>query len=1126
MLIDNKTVFQNNPKTIVEFLRRYLKEGNLDLVTGYFTVSMLSFIYENHNEIEYFRMVLGNMIKDNIENDKIIDLLNEQSDFRESLSINKIAKNAVAFLEQDKVNIKTVRPNFCHAKSYIFESKEKDPQKSFYILGSSNLTEAGFGLRTSSNVELNTANFASTSDYGEVREWFNNLWKNPEAKSVIKHDGEKIDFKNYLIDEITKLYKEYTPEQLYYKVLFELFKDELVDIEPNSFTQKQIEFLKDTIVYNTLYPFQQKGVISLIKKIQRYNGAILADAVGLGKTWQALAVIKYFELQGYEVVVLCPKKLSSNWSRYLKRRGSKFERDQFDFVVRYHTDLQDERLNKDDITLEGFFIRKPKMLYVIDESHNLRNDKSNRYQFLVENLFKFNKDVKVLLLSATPINTKLTDVRNQFKLIARGNDDGYEGEEFEIPSLQSLFANAQREFNDWQEGHDRKIADFIKALPQKFFDLTDALIVARTREIIKRQDTEGVFNFPEKEKPINEYIEIKNLGNFSSFDEILDALKINFTAYRPAEYSRDGEIKSVLEDEKQRQKFLAKMMYILLIKRLESSWFSFRNTVNNILNHHVNALDKVETYIERKGPDEFSIDFDENTKEELEDNVDQYITEQDENNTEYKDLTLGKKHPIHISSITQIENFKKHLSMDIRKLKRIKKELDAFDKKVSGEIKTKENHISVDSKLEKLISVIKAKRKKGSNPKVVIFSVYKDTVKYLYEQFRARGFNKIAYVAGGEWDADIKIKGESNKDFEHLLERFAPYTKLFHEKDWSDYYIQQGIQPLTEFHKWKTFISILDKKTAGKLDNPIDILIATDCLSEGQNLQDCDFVVNYDIHWNPVRIIQRMGRIDRLASPNNSITGVNFWPAKNYEDFLRLKSRVENRMALLSVVGSEIDNNITPSMSEITADNPLISIQEQKMLEQLQLSWEDIEENKEILGFDKLSLETFRQELYELFQQKRKELESIPNGVFTGFAAKPDLFINHIRKGLIALIGYPKKDPFKKDFKYERLHLLFTDSNDKPTFINDIDLLTILRKHKLEARLIPDEIDNNDKAALDEYAGYLNNWLKWKSKQTAVKDVQDLFKFGITEKTQKNKTKVEEIYKPENFDLITWFIIS
>ncbi|MBN2571246.1 MAG: DEAD/DEAH box helicase family protein [Ignavibacteriales bacterium] len=1122
MLIDNKTQRENFPKTLIEFFQKYLATGSLETVTGYFSVPMLAYAFENFNAIENYKLVLGNLVKTEKDNDKIVNLLLQEEGLFSTLNLSEQAKKAVDFLRQEIVQVKTVRPNFCHAKSYVFTSKDNDAQKSFFIMGSSNFTESGLGLYPSSNVELNYADFGGSSDYKEIKNWFNNLWKSEEAKTEIEVESKKISYKDYLIELISKLFKEYSPQQLYYKVLYELFREELIDFDPQSLLSKQIEHLRDTTIYNVLYPFQQKGVLSLIQKLQNYNGAILADAVGLGKTWQALAVMKYFEIQGYRTFLFCPKKLEHNWRRYLEGHDSKFESDKLRYTIRYHTDLQDERINgyDDGFTLDNHFKNNPKILIIIDESHNLRNDKSIRYKFLVDNILSTNKDVKVLMLSATPINTKLLDIRNQFKLMVKGDDKGFENSEFEISSLQSLFANAQKDFNEWQELGDRRISVFINKLPQHFFSLADAVIVARTRELIKKTTENDVFEFPKKEKPTNVFVSPKSIGSLKSFEEILDALSINLTAYKPAQYTSEEKVKSVLEDEKQRQKFLVKMMYILMIKRLESSWHSFKITVNNILEHHKNALDKVNEYLKTKKEEKIELEFNESDTEDLTEIANDL---EQQNGITYEDITLGKKNPIPISSITQINLFKKHLEEDIEKFNSLMNDLNELFKKTEDEKRIPNNYKSVDNKLEKLIELILDKRKERENKKVLIFTVYTDTAKYLFEQLKARGFTRIAYVSGSEGKSD---DGYSSKNFEPILERFAPYTKLFNEKDWSKYYRTDGILKIENFDDWKNYIITKDIKLKEQIENPIDILISTDCLSEGQNLQDCDCVINYDIHWNPVRLIQRMGRIDRLASPNKSIMGMNFWPADSYEQFLTLRKRVEERMALLSIVGAEIDPNISPDMEEITKGNPLISHQEEKMLEQLQISWDDIEDNSETLGFDKFSLETFRQELYELYQQKRKELEAIPNGVYTGFKQKLDVISESKENALVALIGYPKRNIDENEYKYEKLHLIYADGILPPKFINDVELLNILRQHKSDKRLVPNKIDKMDKKEIKNMQSLIKDWLNWKTGKTTVESISDLFEKGVTEQTKPKVKKIEDIYKEENFDLITWFVIS
>lgn len=634
--------------------------------------------------------------------------------------------------------------------------------------------------------------------------------------------------------------------------------------------------------------------------------------------------MKYFELKGFTVLLLCPKKLSSNWEQYKIGQQSRFEQDELDFYIRYHTDLQEDRFDRyADKTLR-YFQTRPKLLIVIDESHNLRNDKSSRYNFLVEHLLlpqNTSREVKVLQLSATPINNKLMDIRNQFKLMTKGHDNSFQDTDLEIDSLENIFRITQKEFSEWVALDSRKIADFIATLPPQFEKLTDALIVARTRQLIEGEF--GEMNFPKKEAPINEYVTPENIGNLKSFDDILDAISINLTAYRPADYMKNIPPKSVLEDEQQRQKFLVKMMYILLIKRLESSWFSFKCTVENILNHHLHTLEKVTLFNQSKVNTTIEDDMSEEEEEELIETAAQLSAETE------KPITLGKKNPIPLSSITNLALFKQHLEADIEKLRQLKANLDEYEKAFNA-------GKAQDEKLNKLIEHITCKQKTSPNKKVLVFTVFKDTAEFLYKQLKKRGIQNIAYVSGSISEA---YDGYSGAKFEPILERFAPYTKLYNEKDWTEMYqnhlgleskfLDKGTWKVP-YDIWKTLIFEHDSETRYKLENPIDVLIATDCLSEGQNLQDCDMVINYDIHWNPVRLIQRMGRIDRIGSPNKTIKGINFWPAKNYEDYLKLKSRVEKRMALMTVVGTELHDKLTSELQQMIEDNLLLPRQTKK----------------------------------------------------------------------------------------------------------------------------------------------------------------------------------------------------
>ena len=599
MILDN----ENKNRKVHEWITDYTEKGQLDIVTGYFTIGALAYLSEHVNEkISNYRLMLGDIVNVDVEKDRPLDLLNENITIEAALKLNRLSQEAVLFLKQDYVIAKTLEPNFCHAKCFLFNPLEDDDRKKYFISGSSNLTEAGIGLKQTNNIELNIAETGNNSQYKELSRWFDDLWDRPQAylkKTIIKEDGSisKVNFKQYLIEEIEKIFIKYTPREIYYKVLFELFGGQILEDESDPEFNRQVGRMENSAVYNSLYEFQKKGVLSLIKMLQKYNGAILADAVGLGKTWSALAVIKFFQLQGRETILLCPKKIENNWRHYTKNQDSKFEKDQFDFFIRFHTDMNEDRLETYNDRSDKFFKNDKPKLIVIDESHNLRNDKSNRYKFLLEEILKSNEDIKVLLLSATPINNSLNDIRNQFKLMIKGNVNGYE-ENLGVRNIDSSFRTAQREFNKWRDDANPKIGDFIKKIPSDFFTLTDSLIVARTRKMIEGQQKKLVF--PIKERPVNLYVTPHQFGNFESFEELFDHFPPMLSGYQPSLYLEEDENSDVLHDEKQRDHFLVKMLYILMVKRLESSWSSFYSTVQRIKLHHQNVLNMIRSYQAQK----------------------------------------------------------------------------------------------------------------------------------------------------------------------------------------------------------------------------------------------------------------------------------------------------------------------------------------------------------------------------------------------------------------------------------------------------------------------------------------------------------------------------------------------
>lgn len=1140
MLVDN----HSTDKKVHHWIEKYIKEGDFNLVTGYFTIGALVYFSKIANDkIKYYKFVLGDITQRDSGLVKSLDLLNSDLSIEKALELKKVAKDAVAFLNLDHVSIKTLEPNFCHAKLYLFDSETEDVRDDFYITGSSNLTEAGIGLKESHNIELNVADFGADSQYEKLADWFKNLWHHDKAfdTKIIKDEKgveKKVNFKQYLIDEISKLFQDYLPKDIYYKILFELFsQDILIDIDNPEFAKK-IGRLENTEIYQALYEFQKKGAISLIKKLDKYDGAILADAVGLGKTWSALAVMKYYQNAGREIVLFCPKKLENNWRKYKKDQDSRFERDELEYYIRYHTDLVDTLMGKDEYLKErrntNFDNKKPK-LFVIDESHNLRNDKSNRFIYLLEEMIKKNEDIKVLLLSATPINNSFKDVRNQVKLISKDVNDAFE-ESLDVKNLHGLFSTASRHFNDWQKKDKSPVKELVSKMDDSFFRLTDALLVARTRKMIVGQQND--LFFPQKHRPDNKYVTPKVMEDVDNLEDLLKLFPPMLCGYQPIRYTmtaKEKEIRTkkikkgnregdVLEDEVQRDMFLVKMMYILLLKRLESSWFSFESTVNKILNHHQNALYKVELFKTNK---------DEKLAEGF--NLDDFDEE------DFEDLTLGKRE-ISITEIFKsgnLEMFERDLKRDIKAMNKMADGIKIFSESIEDELETENLKNSADTKLENLISIIDSKRdskNNGGNPKVLIFTSYTDTANYLYKHLNSRGFENIAMVSG----AGAKINGDDEiiKRFEPVLERFAPFTKLFMERKW-DHFKPESKTLDKQFKEWKKWVSSIDDKVADQLKNPIDILIATDTLSEGQNLQDCDMVINYDIHWNPVRTIQRVGRIDRLGSPNKEIFTVNFWPAQNLNEYLNLQSRIEKRMMAMKLMGSEDIKDFTDHYADMSIDEELETRHTDRMLEQMQNSVDDLDGGKSF-GFDDLSLETFRQDLASELNERREHYENLPNAIFSG-VKNQSLEILKDGQGLISLLGSPPKNP-KDKLPYKNLRLIHINEEGDELLLNDKEILQYLNAVKEEERYGCKKLDIGDKAEVKKYSDALAKWFESQTTDTEINadgtetktagkesisildKIKKAKKDGIS--TIKDNVKITEKYNSKNWDLIAWLTVN
>jgi len=1136
MLIDNKKNRYESDgldiKTVWDFINEYAgiaskQDGDLDIVTGYFTIRALSKLYHNIPETDEFRIVSSELVKEDGDENHILDLLNGQLDVETAVSLDQYAEDAKAFLNRNNVHVRAIVDAFCHAKAYMFSNRDAH-NDSFYLSGSSNLTDAGLGLKATANVELNTGQPCkkSDNDYKEICSWFEDIWKVAKEEIPIDKDnpkGGKISVKDYFIQKIEDYFRKYTPEEIYYKILYEMFHDE-IELDNSIEHHRDMSRLRTSVIWNTLFNYQQKGVISLIKMLRKYNGAILADAVGLGKTFSALAVIKYFQTQGYTTVVLCPKKLEQNWTQYLRRNDSLFERDNFDYIVRFHTDLQDERLQNYPTAKLDYLQRQDNLLIVIDESHNLRNEKSERYKELVDELIRKqgeddNRNIKILMLSATPINTGLNDIKGQFNLIGRGEDNHFDSDEFDIESLKSLFATCQMKYHAWCQNPDRTIGEFIEELPPRFFNLTDKLIVARTRKMIETTLGEDL-HFPAKEKPVNVYQGVDHFGTFKSTTEIYDAFDaLNLTAYQPSKYLADKseyEDKSKVnkwDDDVYREQFLVKMMGILFMKRLESSWHSCMLTVEKVLGVHESTLAKVIDLKEKRKNGEISTiigdSFDDESMEEL--------------------FTMHrKKDAVRLTDMKNLDGFEKGLRKDIEKLRVILSNLESYKRDY-------EMKIERDLKLDELERILKLK-KKSDNKKAVIFTVYADTAKFIYDELYKRGFQKMAMVSG---QGCYTTGSHDTSNFNEILQSFAPYSKLYKEKDWSNLYKKAKLSKDEFFNEdkdrwevpydiWEELMEEYNERDLRLMDDEIDILIATDCLSEGQNLQDADMQINYDIHWNPVRLIQRFGRIDRIGSPCSTIRSVNFWPASSFEEYLNLENRIMSRMAIMKIAGSETII-VNEKYQQMIKDNSLDDKNATRLLKELtENSISDIESDR-TLSLKDFSLEVYRQDFLEYLESHKEIFRKMPSGIFSGFQVAPDLF-QEVPESIVAVMGYPhREEGSKKAYKSIYLVCQPVDEKQAATYqeLNQAEILEFLRQNKKKERFVPSWIEATDSEKISKLSGILQNWMKSQYNDEGANLLNDLF---TSRKTIKEKpsltTNLDQKFKMENFDLIVWEYIT
>ena len=773
---------------------------------------------------------------------------------------------------------------------------------------------------------------------------FNTVW----------NDRDKLqDVTESIIENITTAFNENSPEMIYFITLYNVFSEFLEDISEDVLPNEATGF-KQSKIWSMLYDFQRDAVLAIINKLEKYNGCILADSVGLGKTFTALAVIKYYENRNKSVLVLCPKRLSENWNTYKDNYvNNPIATDRLNYDVLFHTDLsrshgQSNGLDLDRLNWGNYD------LVVIDESHNFRNGSSgvgvhkgqgdNRYETLMKKVIRAGVKTKVLMLSATPVNNRFYDLRNQLALAYEGNTELIDRELNTSKSIDEIFRQAQRAFNAWSklDPAQRTTDSLLRTLDFDFFELLDSVTIARSRKHIEKYyNAEEVGKFPERRKPISLRPSLTDLANAINYNEIYEELSLlTLEIYTPSAYIFPSRLSKYTEFDKGaesnltrtgREEGIRRLMSVNLLKRLESSVHSFRLTLERIQNLIVSTINAIDEY-ERSGKGELDV---------FEASSDTVDFDMEDQNTDF--FTVGKKSKISLADM-DYKSWREVLQHDADELAL----LTSMVRDITPQY---------DTKLQSLMKLISQKIENPINPgnkKVMIFSAFSDTAEYLYENIapfiqKKYGLNTAIITGSADGRSTIKgLKGTLN----NLLTCFSPVSKN-----------RDVLMPGST--------------------TEIDILIATDCISEGQNLQDCDYLVNYDIHWNPVRIIQRFGRIDRIGSRNSQIQLVNFWPDMTLDEYINLKARVETRMKISVMTSTGDDDLINP---EEKGDLEYRKAQ----LKKLQDEVVDIEEMSTGISIMDLGLNEFRLDLLD-YVKTHKGLESKPFGMHAVVPATDEL---------------------------------------------------------------------------------------------------------------------------------------
>ena len=911
---------------------------------------------------------------------------------------------------------------------------------------------------------------------------FNQIWNDPTKLE---------DVTTQICDHIASVYQENSPESIYFLMLYNIFNEFLDDIDEDVLPNDRTGY-QETLIWNKLFNFQRDAATGIINKLETYNGCILADSVGLGKTFTALAVVKYYELRNRSVLVLCPKKLADNWLNYNRNlKTNIFARDRFNYDVLCHTDLS--RTNGESFGTPLNRINWGNYdLVVIDESHNFRNndaykEKETRYQKLMNQVIRQGVKTKVLMLSATPVNNRFNDLRNQLALAYEGDSENLNKKLQTSKSVEDIFRNAQASFNAWAKLpiEKRTARAILDSLDFDFFELLDSVTIARSRKHIQIfYDTKDIGPFPERRKPLSFHSPLTQRADVMSFNEIFEQLsKLRLAVYAPISYILPSRLKKYEEmydtqvaggkskfKQVDRERSLQALMTTNLLKRLESSIEAFRLTLRSLRTTHTNTLTKINTF--NQSGNTASVGDLTDQLESLDADDDDLPVIDDSNEFE----NIGGKVKISLADM-DLPSWECELNADMEIIDTL---LASMDKITPAD----------DAKLQHLKSLILSKIDAPINPdnkKILLFTAFADTADYLFANLSpdllAIQHLHCAKVTGSTTPTSTLKK---SYDFQELLTLFSPRSK------------EKAI--------------VLPNEPA-----EIDLLIGTDCISEGQNLQDCDYLINYDIHWNPVRIIQRFGRIDRIGSTNASIQLVNYWPDISLDEYINLKERVESRMMIADVTATGDDNVLSAQANDVSY--------RKEQLRRLQDEVIELEDLKTGVSITDLGLNDFRMDLLN-FVKANGELNSMPSGMHAVVTAKPEMGLH---PGVIFTLR--NRNPSVNVSQQNRLHPYYlVYINREGEVIHDHTevkrLLDLVRSCcKGQAQPIPDACrlfnkETADGRKMQVYSDLLGKTIRSMIEVKEEKDLDSLFSGG------KTTALVNTIAGLDDFELITFLVIQ